>query len=606
MDYVGLVHPGKSRVFPSAVGVSACGNYAIVGYVNGEVHRFNLQSKIHWSEFTTGAPASLSGEAAVKKEKAHLGSVCGIIVVKNAERAITCCSHPEDFRLRTWNINSCHHEWSFCLKQATMHGCAGVADRIVVPYFCGNAKSDDSTNIGGALGRGSEKSASVKFIGCGGATLAVALTDGTVFVCDTAARNDDLTSNALSDISDCRRHILRTFTGFGDITAMEFSTNGRVLAVGTLNRFLYVYDLLSASLVDWLEFQSAVVSMKFHPNDAFLLTTHRHVPGGILVWANKTIFDAATGDVSMSGDSTTLLKAPFVVEGVDDSRVVKHDDNEYEEDVKFSEVAKEEQKDVLSLSKLYEPLERGALTLSGATEGTLHAIINLEEIKERNKPTEGVVDEAKAAPFFIPTAFQGTEAKFVAPKELETDDSSHEGDHCENALQLPSMSRIRVANNGLELQLQTTTKLQWLLTQEASSKDILQYMRGLSPSGINLAISELGPIVGRSLKDLTAMMKFFLDISKERRDADFVQAILQVFLQQHADEIGRAMSGDSHFDDDEEECEKSAQDVVRSREELSDLLVELKSRLTGDWTIVESQLDELGCFLKFLTHLQME
>jgi len=53
-----------------------------------------------------------------------------------------------------------------------------------------------------------------------------------------------------------------------------YSADNRWLLCSCEDRSLYVYDLLSSSLIDWIMFDSAVISMSFVKQGTFLLTTH--------------------------------------------------------------------------------------------------------------------------------------------------------------------------------------------------------------------------------------------------------------------------------------------------------------------------------------------
>lgn len=159
--------------------------------------------------------------------------------------------------------------------------------------------------------------------------------------------------------------------------------------------------------------------------------------------------------------------------------------------------------------------------------------------------------------------------------------------------------------------------------------ELLDHLFGLSPSGIHLALGDLGPLAGgdpQEARPLAAvqcsavqcrtaqpslggavigsehprtslhgcpsppcpqvaeMLRFFLHHVRRRERADFLQALLHVFLQQHADTLMDAASAPG----------------------LGAALQELHAAVARDADLVDGTLNQAICFLKFLTHLQME
>merc|ERR1719222_484439 len=82
--------PADSDCAPvSAVAISACGNYCVIGLENGTLHRFNLQSQLYrgpipkppeLADADSRAQAKAAAKAGTARpvERAHVGRVCGV------------------------------------------------------------------------------------------------------------------------------------------------------------------------------------------------------------------------------------------------------------------------------------------------------------------------------------------------------------------------------------------------------------------------------------------------------------------------------------------------------------------------------------------------
>ena len=66
-------------------------------------------------------------------------------------------------------------------------------------------------------------------------------------------------------------------------SCLTFSPEGTFLAAGCIDSSLWVYDILAASVVDWMSFKKTVNSLVFHPNGARLFTAHSQTDGKTLL-----------------------------------------------------------------------------------------------------------------------------------------------------------------------------------------------------------------------------------------------------------------------------------------------------------------------------------
>jgi len=74
------------------------------------------------------------------------------------------------------------------------------------------------------------------------------------------------------------------------ITDICFSQpDNRWLLCSSLDKCVRVWDILTASLVDWVEFKKAPLSIDFAPSGEFLATSH-HGQKGVYLWSNRMFF----------------------------------------------------------------------------------------------------------------------------------------------------------------------------------------------------------------------------------------------------------------------------------------------------------------------------
>merc|ERR1712048_161563 len=109
----------------------------------------------------------------------------------------------------------------------------------------------------------------------------------------------------------------------------------------------------------------------------------------------------------------------------------------------------------------------------------------------------------------------------------------------------------------------------------------LTWLKKQTPSGVHLAIEELGPLGGGDLGELTAGLEFFLHHLQKAHFADELQAYLSLFLQAHGDEIAEA-------------------------QELRKLCANIHKMQESRWTSLDERCQKARCFLGMLTHTQSQ
>jgi len=228
------------------------------------------------------------------------------------------------------------------------------------------------------------------------------------------------------------------------------------------------WDLVSGQLIDWFRVPSAVTSLAFSPSGEFLATTHLS-DLGIYLWANKNHFSSVllkpppTVPVAIA-----LPKADKVTKETDDARnrgddgggddqrlAADDDDADSDEEILADESDDEHADDAAAAVEDESDDEDGAnakrkrsggdggddeddgdepsakrrrssgqlgelITLSGMPRARIKTLVNLEQIKERNKPTKAI-RLVGPAPFLLPT-LTGLDPKFVSAADKQLND----------------------------------------------------------------------------------------------------------------------------------------------------------------------------------------
>ena len=85
------------------------------------------------------------------------------------------------------------------------------------------------------------------------------------------------------------------------------------------------------------------------------------------------------------------------------------------------------------------------------------------------------------------------------------------------------------------------TNLISLLGKDQKVHDVMEYMKGLTPSGVELEIMTLATFNFGQDEELNAMIHHFLDVIDStiaaKKDADYTQALLNCVLKTHSDVI---------------------------------------------------------------------
>ena len=320
-------------VTATSVSVTPCGHFCVIGYSDGMLDRFNIQSGIHrktYGLFSTRKTTQTSiknGGTEAKEYIGHKGSVTGVTTDGLNQLVI---SAAEDGFVKIWFFK-------------TGDICAEInLDSPVTRLVHGK----DSPLVAFAL-----KDTRVKLI----------------------------------DIHT--RKIARIFSRHeSDITDMVFSPNGKWFIVSTEDASVRVWDMIKSRLIDWFLMPLPVKSLDFSPNHEFLATSHVDTLG-VYLWCNKTLFKTVSLKPLDSNFAPKNLTFPQVVGDIKDD-----DENLGEEDHKEDDEEEIERKNKRSLDDTEmdveysspEQISEKLITLSLQPSSRWKNLYNIDLIKVRN------------------------------------------------------------------------------------------------------------------------------------------------------------------------------------------------------------------------------
>ncbi|KIW17197.1 hypothetical protein PV08_04388 [Exophiala spinifera] len=302
------------------------------------------------------------------------------------------------------------------------------------------------------------------------------------------------------------RKIVRELWGcVGQIYDYCFSHDGRWVVSCSMDSIIRVFDLATGHLID--AFRTATcTSIAFSSTGEFLATTHAG-SAGINIWTNKALFthvstrqvDEATGVIDLTETAAFQAASQLAIaeaEADADDEIDGIDDE----------------------SSTVDQLDRSLLTLSIVPQSRWQTLLNLDSIRERNKPIQAP-EKPKAAPFFLGSALtNGTGADTslsTAAAEVEETERSR-------------ISRLALASSSQP----SHSKISSLLTSfslERDSRELCDYLTTLPPSAADLEIRSL------TLSEMPLFVGALTAQLESRRSFELVNTWMSVFLKVHGD-----------------------------------------------------------------------
>jgi U3 small nucleolar RNA-associated protein 21 len=297
-----------------------------------------------------------------------------------------------------------------------------------------------------------------------------------------AVSSDDAVS-----VVDIRTYVVvRSFPGTA--VDLSFSADSRWLA-GCDELCVKVWDIPSARLVEWMQFDKQPVSLDFSPNGEFLATAHEG-SNCVFLWLNKATYQ------------TTVIERepdrPRTLQGFD----VASEDRFYtKKRLNLTELTQGAQgaKTRVDIDRLPELPTVEGLTLSDLPFQRIIALHYIDDVKDRNKPINPPKKPDKV-PFFLPDTLGIVKAPVEAAEESHV---------------VPLQEVESELSKRVDLPL----------------SEVLAYLKGQSPSALELSLLQVQE------DEVEAVAEFFIKARASDQEFDFIESLVSCFLKHHGNSL---------------------------------------------------------------------
>lgn len=309
--------------------------------------------------------------------------------------------------------------------------------------------------------------------------------------------------------------MVRKFEGHTDrITDICFSEDGKWLMSSSMDGSLRIWDIILARQIDAIHVDVSITALSLSPNMDVLATTHVD-QNGVYLWVNQAMFSGAPHiDSYGSGKEVVNVKLPSISSG-EGSKDDAESDNK-------------------PTSTISHPQQIPDLvTLSLLPKSQWQSLINLDIIKERNKPIEPPKKPEKA-PFFLPSipSLSG-EILFKVTSEQTDEDNKTQVDQFEKITNLPSSPFVQYLRSS----------------SETNNFDAFtDYLKTLSPSTLDMELrmlqiidddDEQEPENRPELLVLELVLEYLIHQVSHGNNFEFIQALIRLFLKIHGETMRR-------------------------------------------------------------------
>ena len=435
----------------TSVAMTACGTFALVGSAGGAIDMFNLQSGMHRQRF----PPRLKPSQA-KDLKDRLESDLNLMeLLRGPNDAVTGIVVDNlNQTVVSSSIDGSIIFWDFATGR--------IARRLKLPFAAAlSMKYNSVSNL-----------------------LALSCDDLCIRIIDVESQR-----------------IVRELWGcLGQINDLCFSHDGRWVVACSMDSVVRIFDLATGHLID--AFRTATVTnVAFSATGEYLATTHAGALG-INIWTNKSLFaHVASRQIN---EDTGIIDLTNSIAFEPSSQLAVTD---IAGDAEETSVA-------IDLSTPVEQLDASLLTLSLLPRSRWQTLLNLENIRQRNKPIQPP-EKPKAAPFFLGSSLSvaNTTSQEAIPKKAES------------RLSALSSSKSTLTDRATERQISSI-----LRSSSPSSEDsslIIDHLISLPPSASDLFIRSLG------LSELSSFINILTSHLRLHRDYELVNTWMAVVLKVH-------------------------------------------------------------------------
>ncbi|KAE8257684.1 hypothetical protein A4X13_0g2195 [Tilletia indica] len=518
---------GTDSTLPAAtaVHVTACGNFGIVGGQDGKVQMWNMQSYLWRKTFDSAAPVG------GKNAGGSVSAASGANVKRSQITGVT-----SDALNRNVIVSTADGKITFFDFASTK-----VLHRVTVPGNPAIFKLQLHTD------------SSLLAILCG----------------DSHVRLYDISTFQLVRDFVCgpRRSAVGQ-DGAAILSDLAFSPDGRWLVVTSSDSRIRTFDVPSGQLIDLFQTASPCTSLSFSPSSDFLATVHADSVG-VYLWLNRGMFGHVTlrsideDEYAAKQQQRSAMELPTVQGNLEDEELAGLADAAgldagepelqrtfYTSPPQLFELVEQQQQQRNrggGGGNKNELVKRPLITLSTMPRSRWMTLLNLDVIKQRNKPKEKP-KAPERAPFFLPQ-IAGTQLAFDTTAAAESKDKD-EGDE-------GKVNGSGGRKNILDLESEMGRRLR-VAVETGKHAPLFQYLHSLSTPALDLEIRSLTRI-----KDLINFLRAMTLRLQAHLDYEAVQAMVAVAARVHGEvlmENGIRLDGSAKKEDDDGDVKISGVD----------------------------------------------
>ncbi|CAD2095806.1 U3 small nucleolar RNA-associated protein 21, putative [Plasmodium vinckei brucechwatti] len=565
----------KKKKYATSVLISTCGHIGIVGYNDGEIHSFNIQSTTYRSEYKLNKYSI--------KSKAHINGEVLKLYLYGINHFVSAVNSEEDTCLRVWNIYTGDLTYTYNIKN--------------------ECKLEENNH--------SEENIKIKSFYHYNILTVVCLSNNNILILDIE-----------------QKCITRKLKFLSSVSNVTFSKDNRLILFALDNKVLLVYEIISNTFIDYLSFKNHIIYMIY--NDINLYTAHHNSPNFIYSFTNKNLFNnnnyvvndyklfnAMPFEQLSDSENENNSEYPYRTWNLDELTMNTENVENNTTHLNYSEndshLKSKNKYNYIDVVQPYVSTEnqinKNLLTMSGFTISKIAYLIFLDKIKENCRVDENV-KKNEDIPFFLSAKLDSNNnninnIEYIDEKEDEflknitkenpindqTEDkvdeeisaNDKEPEQNENEIENKQIitkfaQKSKRIKNSIKDGI-ICSKLQELIGKtEESYNETLKYLKSLSPSGVHFNILSLS-----TRKELENMMNFFVYHVKTNDNIDLIQSYILIFLKAHGKKLLKAK-------------DKNLQNSTKV------LLQEVQK----NWSNINFLFENIIFFINFLTNIQME
>ena len=472
------------QTIATAICMTSCGNFVLIGYSSGHVDKYNIQSGIHRGELVDNQNNLNNGaHPNIEIRGITTDSLNQIVITGDAQGL-----------LKFWKFSS---GALFSKMQVTPTG-AGIRKMAL--------HRDNSL-------------------------LAVVTSDFGLLMIDTVSR---IMIRKFKEGNGRDQYCVHD----DQITDLVISPNSQWIVTTSLDSTMKVWDIPSGTLVDHIVFPNPATSVTFSPSEDLLATCHVG-DLGVYLWTNMTLYSYVSlkplGENSLPNN---IIQMPSIQTNQQEIKMlgdeVKEEDNamELDDEMQIEDSDKWIQKQIGRLA-----------TLANLPTSRWQNLLHLDIIKARNKP-KNAVSKPEAAPFFLPSLSNTLPSQYASNTQQNTEISFQLDLNDEHAEDNEGNTKSRL-QSAMNFELEDLTKFgetlsKWDVYDKLDLSNIQELMNILKekgPSSIEIELQKLAPEGGGSIKLMVKFVDLCRSVMESAFDFEAVQSYCALFLKLHADTI---------------------------------------------------------------------